>query len=289
VSQQPVVLVTGATDGIGRATAVELARGGATVLVHGRDERRGSEVADAAAAAGTGSARLLTGDLSSLAEARRLADRVREEVGRLDVLVNNAGVARRGRDRQLTADGFELTFAVNHLAHFLLTVELLDLLRASAAEGVGERPPDGLGRGRVVTVSSELHASGRLDFDNLQGERRYDGTDAYARSKLANVLFTRALARRTAGSGVTANALHPGVVHTKLLRDGWGSSGGTTIERGAETSVYLAASPEVAGVTGGYFVSRQKREPAPAAQDDAVAERLWAESERLVAPWRTPG
>ena len=276
----PTVLVTGATDGIGRATAVELARRGATVLVHGRDPARGRAVVDEANAlpGAPGDAELLLADLASLAEVRRLADAVRARGKRLDVLLNNAGVALRGTKRQLSVDGFELTFAVNHLAHFLLTTALLDELRASARGNGGDA--------RVVNVASELHASGRLDFEDLQGERRYSGTDAYARSKLANVLFTRALARRTADTGVTANALHPGVIKTKLLREGWGSSGGASVERGAETSVYAALAPELRGVTGRYFANRREAPMAPAAEDDALADRLWEESERMVAGWR---
>jgi NAD(P)-dependent dehydrogenase (short-subunit alcohol dehydrogenase family) len=271
----PTVLVTGATSGIGRATAIELARRGAALLVHGRDARLGEELLEAVAAAAPGaSAELLVADLSSMAAVRELADAVRARARRLDVLVNNAGVALRGRERRLTVDGLETTFAVNHLAPFLLTTELLDLLGVGAAAGEGPA--------RVVTVSSELHARGVIEFDNLQGERRYDGHDAYARSKLANVLFTRTLARRTAAAGITANALHPGVVKTRLLRDGWGSSGGASTERGAETSVYLSLAPEVAAVTGAYFVDRRQTDPAAVARDDALAERLWEASERLV-------
>jgi NAD(P)-dependent dehydrogenase (short-subunit alcohol dehydrogenase family) len=225
----PTVLVTGATDGIGRATALALAARGATVLVHGRDPARAAAVArEANAVPGApGDAESVVGDLASLAAVRALAAAVRARGAPLDVLVNNAGVAFRDAERRLSADGFELTFAVNHLAHFLLTRELLDLLAEAAARRGGAR---------VVTVSSELHARGRIDFDDLQGERRYGGTAAYAHSKLANVLFARALARRTAARGVTSNALHPGVIKTKLLREGFGSQGGAAVERGAATS-----------------------------------------------------
>jgi NAD(P)-dependent dehydrogenase (short-subunit alcohol dehydrogenase family) len=259
----PTVLVTGATDGIGRATALALAARGATVLVHGRDPARAAAVArEANAVPGApGDAESVVGDLASLAAVRALAAAVRARGAPLDVLVNNAGVAFRDAERRLSADGFELTFAVNHLAHFLLTRELLDLLAEAAARRGGAR---------VVTVSSELHARGRIDFDDLQGERRYGGTAAYANSKLANVLFARGLARRTAARGVTSNALHPGVIRTKLLRDGFGSNGGATVERGAATSVHLALHPAVAAVTGAYFVDSRETPPAAAALDDAV-------------------
>jgi NAD(P)-dependent dehydrogenase (short-subunit alcohol dehydrogenase family) len=198
---------------------------------------------------------------------RRLADEVKAATPRLHVLVNNAGVYLR--DRRLSEDGYEMTFAVNHLAHFLLTVELLDLMRASAPA-------------RVVTVSSMTHAHGRLDFADPTAARRYDAYEAYATSKLANVLFTRALAERLAGTAVTANALHPGVVATKLLRAGFAGAGGVGTREGAATSVYLAAAPEVAGVSGGYFVSERPAKPSRQATDRDLAERLWAESERMV-------
>jgi NAD(P)-dependent dehydrogenase (short-subunit alcohol dehydrogenase family) len=273
------VLVTGATDGIGRAAARQLARRGATVLVHGRDAVRARAVAAEVNAepGARGDAEPLIADLASLAEVRRLADAVRARGAALDVLLANAGVALRGRARQHSADGFELTFAVNHLAHFLLATSLLDHLTARAAE---------VGEARVVVVASELPARGPLDFGDLQGERRYDGTTAYARSKLANVLFTRALARRAAGTNVAANALHPGVIHTKLLRDGFGSGGGASVEQGGETLVHAALAPELRGVSGAYFAGGRQTAPAPAARDDAAADRLWEESERLVAPWR---
>ncbi len=282
----PVALVTGATDGIGRATAVALAERGFTVLVHGRDAERAAAVAAAIRGAG-GRARPVVADLARLADVARLAAELRAEgpdgaAPRLDVLVNNAGVALRGGARRLTADGFELTFGVNHLAHFLLTTELLPLLDASA-RGAG-----GAARGtaRVATVASELHARGRLDFDDLQGERHYAGGAAYANSKLANVLFARALARRADPRAVVAHALHPGVVKTKLLREGFGSTGGISTERGAATSVAVATGDEAGRTTGGYWANERPAEPAPQARDDAAGERLWAASEGLVAAWR---
>jgi NAD(P)-dependent dehydrogenase (short-subunit alcohol dehydrogenase family) len=278
----PVVLVTGATDGIGRATAVGLARRGATVLVHGRDAARARAVVDEVRAAGGGgvpafAAEPFVADLARLADVRALADAVRARTPRLDVLVNNAGVAFRGAERHQSADGFELTFAVNHLAHFLLTVELRALLEAGGAGG---------GPARVATVASELHARGRLDPDDPAGERSSSGGGAaYAASKLANVLFARALARRADPRVLVSHALHPGVIKTKLLRDGFGSRGGASVERGAATSVHVALAADAGATTGGYWADERPAEPAAAARDDAAGERLWAASAALVAPW----
>ena len=283
----PVVLVTGATDGIGRATALELARRGATVLVHGRDAARAVAVIDAVRAATDGrvapfAAEPFVADLARLTDVRALADAVRARLGRagvprLDVLVNNAGVAFRGAERHRSADGFELTFAVNHLAHFLLTAELRPLLEARDRGA----PP-----ARVATVASELHARGQLDRDDPAGVRQpLGGGAAYAASKLANVLFARALARRADPRVLVSHALHPGVIRTKLLRDGFGARGGASVERGAATSVHVALAAAPGATTGGYWVDEQLAEPAPAARDDAAGERLWAASLALVAPW----
>ncbi len=276
----PAVLVTGATDGIGRATAVELARRGAAVLVHGRDAARARAVVDEVrAAAGRDpapfAAEPFVADLARLADVRALAGAVRERAPRLDVLVNNAGVAFRDAAPRRSADGFELTMAVNHLAHFLLTAELRDLLEASARPGAPAR---------VATVASELHARGRLDPDDPVGTRRpAAGGAAYAASKLANVLFARALARRADPARLVSHALHPGVIKTKLLRDGFGSRGGAGVERGAATSVHVALSDEAGGATGAYWADARVADPAPAARDDALGERLWAASAELVA------
>jgi NAD(P)-dependent dehydrogenase (short-subunit alcohol dehydrogenase family) len=212
-------------------------------------------------------------DLARLDDVRALADQVAERAPRLDALVNNAGVALRGPARQASADGFELTMAVNHLAHFLLTRRLRPLLeRRDAADGPA----------RVATVASELHARGRIDWDDVAGQRaeRYPGgTAAYAASKLANVLFARALARRASPDALVSHALHPGVIKTKLLREGFGSNGGAAVERGAATSVHVALSDEAAQSTGGYWADARPAEAAPQARDDAAAERLWAATE----------
>ena len=280
----PVVLVTGATDGSGRATAAELARRGATVLVHGRDAGRARAVADEVAAAGAEAgagpppawaAEPFVADLARLAEVRALADAVRARAPRLDVLVNNAGVAFRDAQVRRSADGLELTVAVNHVAHFVLTAGVRPLLDAAARPGAPAR---------VVTVASELHARGRLDpADPLGRARPPAGGAAYAASKLANVLFARALARRADPARLVSHALHPGVIKTKLLRDGFGSRGGAAPERGAATSVHVALSAEAARATGGYWVDARPADAAPAALDDALGERLWAATEAFAA------
>ena len=263
-----VVLVTGATAGIGRQTAIQLARLGATVIVHGRTpERVAAAVADVRAAAPAGVPVLsAVADLSSQLQVRELATQVLRLAPRLHVLLNNAGVVVRRR--RLTPDGLEYTFAVDHLAPFLLTSLLLDRLRSSAPA-------------RVVTVSSIAHLYGRLDLNDLQGERRFRGRAAYAAAKLANVLFAFELAERLQGSGVTSNCLHPGAVNTKLLRHGWLVPFGASPSLGARTSVYLASAPEVEHVTGEYFHGRRQIAPSAAAYDSGLRRRLWDESVRL--------
>jgi NAD(P)-dependent dehydrogenase (short-subunit alcohol dehydrogenase family) len=259
------ILITGSTDGIGKQAALDLARMGARVLVHGRSEERGRRaVAEIKAATGA-EPDLFIADLSSQAQVRDLAAQVQARYDRLDVLVNNAGVVLPRRN--LTEDGIEETFAVNHLAPFLLTHLLLDLLKRSAPA-------------RVVIVSSGMHRSARVDWDNLQGERRYDSIGAYSLSKLGNVVFTLELARRLAGSGVTVNSLEPGSIGTKLLRAGWGG-GGQPVEVGAQKVVYLAVSPEVEGVSGQHFQNNRPIPVAPLAQDEEVRRRLWEISAQL--------
>lgn len=254
------ILVTGATDGIGKATAEQLLRRGATVLAHARDAARGEPVvASLRRAHPAGQVELITGDFADLAQVRRLASEVTARHPRLDALINNAGVMLR--DRRLSADGYELTFAVNYLAPFLLTNLLLPALRAAAPA-------------RVVTVSSMTHRGATLRFDDLQLSRGWEGYAAYSQSKLADLMFAYALARQLAGSGVTSNALHPGVINTKLLRGGWGG-GGDDVARGAATSVFLAADPSVASVTGQYFIDSRPADSSPASHDQHAQDRLW--------------
>ncbi len=269
-------LVTGATSGIGEATAVRLAELGATVVVVARDPARGAAaVEEIRRRVPAGRLDVLSADLARLAEVRRLAREVVDRYDRLDVLINNAGVI--SVRHEVTADGLERTFAVNHLAPFLLTTLLRDLLVSSAPA-------------RVVTVSSAAHKQVRaIPWDELPRGGPARGT--YPLSKLCNVLFTVELAKRLAGTGVTANCLHPGFIRTALGRDVTGFLAGAVRlvlrfqpgpEAGAETPVYLASSPEVAGVTGGYFVNRRPARPSALATDPAAAARLWTLSERLV-------
>lgn len=280
-------LVTGATSGIGEVTASELARAGARVVLVGRSRERCEATADRIRqATARQDVEWAVADLSSQEEVRRLAAMVKERFPRLDVLVNNAGALFS--TRRESADGIEMTFALNHLAYFALTSFLLDTLRASAPA-------------RVVNVASDAHRMARpgLDFDDLQGRKRYSGMQAYARSKLANILFTTELARRLAGTGVTANSLHPGFVATNFGQgNGWVSTVikltapvfGLRAAEGAKTGVYLAASPEVEGVTGKYFVKCRPAEPAPPGRDEQAARRLWQVSEEMIGlTSSTPG
>jgi retinol dehydrogenase-14 len=261
------ILVTGATDGIGKQTALELARQGHHVLVHGRNAARGARiVAEIKNATHNAHVDWLHADFAVMAEVRRLAAEINARYERLDVLINNAGVLMP--QRTLTPDGLETTFAINHLAHFLLTNLLLEKIKHSAPA-------------RIITVSSGMHRGARIEWDNLQGEKNYTGYDAYARSKLANVLFAFELAARLAGAQVTSNALHPGVIHTKLLHAG-SQPGAEDLARGARTSVYLATAPEVAGVTGKYFENSREAVPAPLAQDKRLRQEFWRVSARLV-------
>jgi retinol dehydrogenase 12 len=269
-----VCVVTGATSGIGRATAAALARRGAQVVLVGRDRVRGEAAAAQVAAAGGPAPRLEVADLASMGQVRSLAERL-AALGRIDVLVNNAGLL--AGERRVTADGLDEVFAVNHLAPFLLTNLLLGQLAAA-------------GSGRVITVTSDAHAAARLDLDDLQLEHGWQSWRAYANSKLANILFTRELARRLEGGAVTANCAHPGLVRTRFGREArLPMRAAVTLarpfmrpaRRGARTIFYLATSPQVAGATGGYYVKSQQREPSPAARDAAAALRLWQLSEEL--------
>lgn len=275
-----VCLVTGATSGIGVETAVGLARMGATVVVHGRTSERAEAAANGVRRrAGGASVAAVAADLSSLHAVRGLADQVRSRFPGLRVLVNNAGVV--SASRQLTADGYELTFAVNHLAPFLLTNLLLDTLAPSNP---------GNGQARVVTVASEAHRPATIDFTNLQGERSYNGINAYNTSKLCNILFTMELARRVDDRAITANCLHPGVILSTGLWDaGWFLRIPTMVlapffrnaQRGAQTSIYLASAPEVEKTSGAYFSDSRLARASNAAFDAESARRLWEVSEQL--------
>ena len=272
----PFVLITGATRGIGHAATVELARRGAEVALVGRDAERVAETAEAArAAGGRAPVHEHVADLERMDEVRRLAAEVLERYRRIDVLANNAGAMFTSR--HVTPDGLERTFALNHLAPFLLTNLLLDRLRESAPA-------------RVVTTASDAHQSGLLDLDDLQSENSFRAMRTYGTTKLENILFTRELARRLEGSGVTANCLHPGVVRT-----GFGKNDNPLFkiaislagvffrspERGARSLVWLALDPAAAELNGAYVVDEEVREPTAQARDDALASALWGASERL--------
>jgi retinol dehydrogenase 12 len=273
-----VCLLTGATRGIGRAAADALARTGWKLVLVGRDKARVDEtVAAVSAASGNRQVEGLAADLSLRSEVRRLAADFRARFSRLDVLINNAGAIFTRRE--VTKEGTEKTLALNHLGYFLLTLELLPLLKASAPS-------------RVVNVASEAHRGMRLDFDDLENKKGYSGLRVYGESKLMNILFTEELARRLAGTGVTVNALHPGVVATGFGQNTPGifkvavrlaAPFMTTPEKGARTLVYLATSPEVAGISGQYFSKSKQARASPAARNPETARRLWDASERLVA------
>jgi NAD(P)-dependent dehydrogenase (short-subunit alcohol dehydrogenase family) len=276
-----VVVITGGNAGIGKEAAVGLARQGARVVITARDAAKGAAaVNEIRERSGSSSVEVMPLDLASFASIRTFATELLGRSDRLDVLLNNAGIVLTTRTE--TQDGIETTFGVNHLGHFLLTSLLLDRLRSSAPA-------------RVVNVSSDAHKQARhgLDFDDLQAERSYRGFAVYGRSKLANIYFTRELARRLAGTGVTANALHPGFVASRFAKDGdagvlgeiamvLGRPFAISPEKGARTSIWLASSPEPADESGGYFYKCAPATPSKAALDDEAARRLWAVSEELV-------
>ncbi|MFL5548528.1 MAG: SDR family oxidoreductase [Gemmatimonadales bacterium] len=270
-----VCVITGASRGIGRASAEALASLGASLTLVCRQQVDGDKVANEIASRHPAALDVVAADLSSQTDIQRAAAQIRKRHPAIHVLINNAGVFTRRR--QLTVDGLEQQFAVNHLAYFLFTNLLLDCLKAAAPS-------------RIINVSSGAHSGSHLDFADLQGERGYDGNRAYSQSKLANILFTYELARRLRGTGVTANCLHPGVIATRLLADYMGvpAAGGALArtfgakpEKGAETIVYLASSQEVEGVTGKYFVNKRPVTSSRESNDEAAARRLWEVSERL--------
>ena len=275
------VVVTGGNNGIGLETAVGLSTLGAHVVITARNQAKGeAALADIKDRSQNGSVQLMLADFASLSSIRDFAANFKKDHDRLDVLVNNAGGVNTSRSE--TQDGFETTFGVNHLGYFLVTNLLLDMLKASAPA-------------RVVSVSSRAHERRKgMNFDDLNSKQSYSGMGVYGDSKLANVLFTYELARRLKGSGVTANCLHPGVV-----RSGFGQNNGGFISfafksfytlltpvtksnaQGAKTSIYLASSPEVEGVTGKYFADSKETPSSPASHDEEAAKRLWEISEQM--------
>ncbi len=276
--QGKICMVTGANSGIGKATALGLAQMGATVVMVCRDRARGEAAqSEIKAKSGNNAVDLLLADLSSQQSIRQLAENFKQHYTQLHVLINNAGAFYLTRHE--TVDGPEMTFAVNHLAPFLLTNLLLDVLKASAPA-------------RIVNVASASHEAGYIKMDDLQAKKRYRPMRAYGQSKLAVVLFTYELARKLQGTGVTANCLHPGFVATHIAQGSLGPiartvaksifSFGISPEEGAKTSLYLASSPDVEGVTGKYFVQSVPKGSAPISYDESLQRQLWEESAKLV-------
>ena len=266
--ENKIILITGSTDGIGKQAALEVARKGATVLLHGRNPSLGNTVLEQTKKQSQNDKiDLFIADFASLRQVRRLANEVCKKYAKLDVLVNNAGAYMR--DRQLTEDGFEMTFAVNHLAPFLLTNLLMDLLKRSAPS-------------KIINVSSMAHQGAHLDLNDLQAEKRYDAYDVYSKSKLANLLFTHELAHRLENSGVTVNALHPGVIATKMLRAGFGSMGGRPVEDGAARIAYLIDTPGIESVSGKYFVNDKEQTSSSESRDAKLQRQFWSLSKKMV-------
>jgi NAD(P)-dependent dehydrogenase (short-subunit alcohol dehydrogenase family) len=279
--QGKTVVITGATSGIGEVAALELAGMGARIVAVARSKTRGHATLAQLSKKNPGVAhKIYYGDLSLLADMKRIASEIAASEPRIDVLINNAGAMFA--NRQLTPDGFEMTFALDHLSYFVMTAGLRERLLASTPA-------------RIINTSSDAHKAARLDVNDLQTEK-YSGIQAYARAKLENILFTRELARHTTGTGVTANSLHPGVVATRFGHESGGIVGSLmkliqnfaiSPEKGAATIVYLASSPQVAGVSGEYFYKCKPAVPTRAARDDRLAAELWQKTVELTGvDWR---
>jgi NAD(P)-dependent dehydrogenase (short-subunit alcohol dehydrogenase family) len=259
------ILITGSTDGIGKQTALELAEMGARVILHGRNKSKVKQVIqELEQKTGNDQLDFFIADLSSLQQIRTMGAEIRRKYNRLDVLINNAGVAMN--KLKISEDGYEMTFAVNHLAVFAFTLLLLDLLASSAPS-------------RIINVSSMAHSSA-LNFDNLAEPQHFDGWEVYRQSKLCNILFTYELAEKLQNLGVTVNCLHPGVIDTKLLRVNFG--GGSPVTEGSRKLVYLATAAELAAVTGKYFNDNRQTRSAEITYDPEIRKKLWILSEKLL-------
>lgn len=268
MSHPRCTLITGANDGIGKATAITLARKGHSLILVARNQQKGeSALEEIKSHSEHKQVFLEIADLASQAQTHRLADRILANYPHLNILINNAGVFLN--ERRLSEDGIEMTFAVNHLAYFLLTNLLLARLKENAPA-------------RIINVASMAHSGAHISFEDLNYESSYTGFRAYSESKLANILFTYALARRLGDSSVTVNALHPGVINTKLLKAGWGGVGNPSMEKGAALSVYLADSELVAGVSGKYFSGMKQSQSSGISYDKDLQEKLWKISAELV-------
>jgi len=266
-------LITGATSGIGKATAFELARANVRLVLLARDRERGNQVIqELKQSTGNSEIELLIADLTSQRQIRSVANEFLEKHPRLDILINNAGLALK--NRTLTEDGIEMTFAVNHLAYFLLTNLLLETIKTSAPS-------------RIICVSSEAHRNVQFDVDNLQGEKQFGAFRAYSITKLCNLLFTSELARKLQGTGVTVNALHPGFLNTAIFREGGGvlkflvRMTAKKPEFGAKAIARLAVDPELENVSGQYFNGLRKANSSEKSHDPEAAKQLWAISEKL--------
>jgi len=260
------ILITGSTDGIGRQTAMELGRQGHEIILHGRNAKRGKKTKEwIIDKSQNENIHYVNADFTDFRQIESLAETVKNKFDKLDVLINNAGVFQN--EKHILPNGLETTFMVNHMAVFALTNSLLPLLKATPES-------------RIINVSS-MAQSGTMDFDNLNGEKYFDAYNAYAVSKLENVLFTYKLHRILKGSNTTVNCLHPGVISTKLLHAGWGMGGGS-LEFGASTSVYLAVDEEIKNLSGRYFVNSQQRKSSAISYDRKIQDRLWEISEELL-------
>jgi NAD(P)-dependent dehydrogenase (short-subunit alcohol dehydrogenase family) len=259
-----IILVTGSTDGIGKQTARDLALMGATVILHGREPSKGQQVqAEIKDATANAKIDLFIADLASFEQIRQMAKLIHNAYDNLHVLINNAGVVKN--EHEINANGYEMTFAVNHLAVFLFTQLLIDLMKKGAPS-------------RIINVSSMVYSS-FLDFDRLAGKKQFNGWEAYCQSKLCTILFSYELAQRLEGTGVTVNCLHPGVIDTKLLRANF--SGGSPISEGSKTPVYLATAPELEKVTGKYFAKKKETRTTAVSYDPAIRKKLWQLSEQM--------
>jgi len=261
------ILITGATDGIGKQSAIELAKLSGKIIIHGRDEEKCKKtVAEIISLTGNSNIDYSSADFSSLTQVREMANTISSRYDKLDILLNNAGVYEN--EKIFTIDGYETTFAVNHLSHFLLTNLLLDLLKCSTPS-------------RIINVSSIAHKNCEFDLKNLNSQKYFDSYNTYAISKSANILFTYKLANDLENANITVNTLHPGVIKTKLLQKGFGMQG-ASLKEGAETSVFLASSAKLEGVTGKYFIDCEEKYSAPVTYDTALQEKFWDISSKMV-------
>lgn len=258
--ENKIILITGSTDGIGKQTAIDLANIGHKIIIHGRDKIRVEKtIEEIKRQTGNNNIDSCSADFTSFKQVRKMAEDIKNRFERLDVLINNAGIYMK--ELILTEDGFETTFQVNHLSHFLLTNLLIDLIKKSE-------------HGRIINVSSIAHQSADFDLENLNGERYFSPYNAYAVSKFANILFTKMLAEKLSDTNITVNALHPGVISTKLLKAGFNISG-DSVKKGAETSVYLSVSNDVKDISGEYFINKRIERSHSLTYDKKLLKNFW--------------